>query len=91
MDTSMIVEMVGYLASFLILVSFLMSSVIWLRIVNSVGAFIFVIYALIIHSYPTAVMNLCLIIVNMYYLHKLTKERRQAAALSGEPEQSGRK
>lgn len=84
MNASVIVEMVGYLASFLILVSFLMSSVIWLRIVNSVGALIFVVYALIIHSYPTAVMNFCLILVNLYYLRRLTKERRQASAAGSE-------
>lgn len=84
MNASVIVEMVGYLASFLILVSFLMNSVIWLRIVNSVGALIFVVYALIIHSYPTAVMNFCLILVNLYYLRRLTKERRQASAAGSE-------
>ncbi|NBH81388.1 hypothetical protein D7X88_00395 [bacterium C-53] len=73
MDTQMIVEMIGYFASFLILVSFLMTSVVKLRIVNSAGALIFAVYALIIRSYPTAVMNLCLVGINMYYLYKLMK------------------
>lgn len=74
METHMIVEIMGYFASFLILVSFLMSSVIRLRIVNCAGALIYVVYALIIRSYPTALMNLCLVGINIYYLRKLTKK-----------------
>ena len=48
MDTHMIVELIGYFSSLLVLVSFLMTSVIRLRIVNSVGAIIFTVYATII-------------------------------------------
>ena len=57
MDSSAIIEAVGYLGSALVLVSFLMSSVVKLRVVNTVGSLIFTVYALIIRSYPTAVMN----------------------------------
>lgn len=85
MDTNMVIEMVGYFASLLVLVSFLMSSVIKLRIVNSVGSFIFAVYAVIIHSYPTALMNFCLVGINLYYLRKLMKSTRQYAVTSEEP------
>ena len=71
MNTNTIIEMIGYLGSSLVLVSFLMASVAKLRIVNSVGSVIFTIYAFIIKSYPTAVMNLCLVLINVYYLIKL--------------------
>ena len=71
MSTSSIIEAVGYLGSALVLVSFLMASVVKLRIVNSVGSLIFAVYALIIHSYPTALMNVCLVLINLYYLWKL--------------------
>lgn len=67
----MIIEMVGYIGSFLVLVSFLMTSVFKLRIINTVGSFIFTVYALIIHSYPTAVMNFCLILINLHFLWKM--------------------
>ncbi len=85
MDTNMVIEMVGYFASLLVLVSFLMSSVIKLRIVNSVGSFIFAVYAVIIHSYPTALMNFCLVGINLYYLRKLLKSTRQYAVTTEEP------
>ena len=73
MDTKTIIEAVGYIGSTLVLVSFLMTSVVKLRIVNSIGSVIFTVYAFIIHSYPTAIMNLCLVAINIYYLVKLSR------------------
>ncbi len=71
MNSSMIIEAVGYIGSALVLVSFLMVSVRRLRIVNSIGSIIFTAYDFIIHSYPTAIMNLCLVGINVYYLIKM--------------------
>lgn len=85
MDTQMIVELVGYFASLLVLVSFLMTSVIKLRIVDSIGALIFAVYAVIIRSYPTALMNLALVGINMYYLYKIIKSPRRYAVITEEP------
>ena len=73
MNTEFFIEAFGYLGSFLILVSMLMTSVLKLRIINTIGSIIFTIYAIIIHSYPTALMNFALIIVNLYFLFKMTK------------------
>ena len=68
MSSEMMIEMVGYLASLLVVVAMLMTSVVKLRIINMVGAGIFAIYALIIRSYPTALTNICIVIVNIYNL-----------------------
>ncbi len=65
------VEIIGYVGSALVLVSFLMASVVKLRVVNAIGSGIFATYALIIHSYPTMIMNICLVLINLYYLWKL--------------------
>lgn len=73
METSkIIIEGIGYLGSFLVLVSFLMVSVFKLRVVNTIGSVIFTTYAFIIHSYPTAIMNICLVLINLYYLIKMS-------------------
>ena len=56
-STHMMVELVGYIGSMLVLISFLMTSVVKLRIINAVGGTIFAVYAMIIQSYPTALMN----------------------------------
>ena len=77
MTKEMIIEAVGYTGSFLVLVSFLMTSVIKLRIVNTIGSVIFMIYALIIHSYPTAVMNACLVLINLRFLWKSRQTEKE--------------
>ncbi len=70
------IELFGYLGSVLVVVSMLMTSITRLRLVNTVGNVISLIYALIIASYPLALMNVCLILINLYYLIKLNKAQK---------------
>lgn len=70
------IEMIGYLGSVLVVVSMLMSSVIKLRIINTIGSGIFAAYALMIRSYPTALMNACLVGINIYNLVRLKQGER---------------
>ena len=81
MSSGMIIELVGYIGSTLIAVSMLMTSVRKLRIVNTIGSAIFVVYAFIIRSYPTAFMNIFLVFVNIYNLIKLNKEAKNYTLL----------
>lgn len=74
MEISTVIEMIGYFGSILVVVSMLMSSVVKLRVINTIGSGIFAAYALIIHSYPTALMNVCLVTINIYNLIKLSKK-----------------
>ena len=71
MNSSVLIEMIGYVGSALVLISFLMTSVVKLRVINAIGGTIFAVYAMIIHSYPTMIMNICLVLINLYYLWKL--------------------
>ena len=87
MNTSTLIEAVGYLGSALVLVSFLMSSVVKLRVVNTVGSLVFAIYALIIHSYPTAVMNFALVCINLRFLWKLRHQDPSYRLLTLRPEE----
>ena len=77
MTKETIIEMIGYLGSLLVLVSFVMTSVFKLRIVNSIGSFIFMVYALIIRSYPTAIMNFCLVLINLRFLWKMSHTEKE--------------
>lgn len=76
MDGQMILELVGYLGSGLVIVSMLMTSVMRLRVINSIGSGIFTVYAILIHSYPTALMNLFLVGINVFYLIRLRNRER---------------
>lgn len=77
------IEMIGYLGSALVVVSMLMSSVVKLRVINTIGSGIFAAYALMIHSYPTALMNGFLIGINVYNLVKLTQKNRSYDLVEG--------
>ena len=83
MSTHMIVEIIGYIGSAFVLISFLMSSVVKLRVLNMIGGVIFGTYAMLIHSYPTAIMQLCLILINLYSLVRLKKDSRHFALIDG--------
>lgn len=63
-------EALGYAGSALVLISFLMTSVVKLRIVNMIGSVISCTYALIIGSYPLALMNFALVLINLHFLWK---------------------
>ncbi len=81
MNTSVLIEVIGYFGSALVLVSFLMTSVVKLRVVNTIGSAIFAVYALIIHSYPTAIMNLCLVAINLHNLYRLRGSAKKTYSL----------
>ena len=82
MKTELIWELIGYFGSLLVVVSLLMSSVIKLRIINTLGSLIFCVYAMVIRSYPTAVMNAALVAINIYFLIKLTNKSKAFTLLS---------
>lgn len=66
-------EIVGILASILILVSMIFKTdtdrqVLCLRILNLVGSIMFVVYGFLIPAYSTAIVNFILVFVNLYYI-----------------------
>lgn len=66
-----LIEWVGYAASAFIVISLIMTSVIKLRIVNTVGCVLFVVYGFIVGAYPVAVSNLLIVLINLYHLYKI--------------------
>ena len=65
------IEWVGYLASIVIAISLIMSDIIKLRIINTIGCVLFVIYGLSVGAYPVAFTNMLIVFINIYYLFKL--------------------
>lgn len=65
---NMNVEWLGYFASVLVAISFLMKSINKLRLLNTIGAVCFVIYAITIKAFPVALINFIIICINVYFL-----------------------
>lgn len=68
-------EWLGYLASVLIAVSLLMSSLVKLRWLNLVGSTVFAVYGLLINAIPVVISNTIIIFINIYYLYKIYTEK----------------
>jgi hypothetical protein len=66
-----ITEWIGYLASLVLMISFLMKNIITLRIINSFGAILFIIYGFMLTtSWPIIITNVFILGVNCVYLAK---------------------
>ena len=62
-------EWVGYAASLVLIISFMMKNVNTLRTINSVGAFVFIIYGIMLGlAWPIIITNAFVLGLNLYYL-----------------------
>ena len=66
-----VLEWIGYVASLIVLISLLMSSIKKLRWINLGGALLFGIYGFMIGSIPTGLMNIGIVIIDIYYLARM--------------------
>ncbi len=64
-------EITGYLGSAVVLTSFLMRNMRTLRIVNTIGCGLFVLYGIFLeYSWPIIITNVSIIAINLYFLSK---------------------
>lgn len=76
---NIVTEYIGYLASALVLISFLMKRMAVLRMVNTAGCICFVAYGILLHySWPIIITNVAICVVNVYYLVRLSSSESVA-------------
>ena len=67
--TISVTEWVGYLASLILVTSFMMKQVNKLRTINSIGAIVFIIYGIMLDvSWPIIFTNTFILGLNIYHL-----------------------
>lgn len=81
---SLYIELLGYAASFIILVSLTMKSIVKLRWINAAGSALFVVFAFLTRSAPTIVMNLGIIAIDLWYVAKLSRNRKEYQLVKAE-------
>jgi hypothetical protein len=74
-DQAAVYELIGYLASGLIVVSLLMNSILRLRIIGLFGATAFTVYGLLIGAYPIALANGVIILIHIFHLTRMLRAR----------------
>jgi len=67
------VEYIGFLATAFILLSFLMEGN-RLRVVNTIGASLWLLYGIILNGYSIIVLNLFVILIHLFKLWKSSKK-----------------
>jgi hypothetical protein len=67
-------DIIAYSASVIILISFTMKDIIKLRILNTIGALMFLYYSTMKHDAPVMFINGAIAIINLFYIYKLTRK-----------------
>jgi hypothetical protein len=75
------VELVGYIASALVVASLAMTSVVRLRVVSLVGSLVFVIYGALLPSIPIILTNAAVALLNTWFLRKEFSPTRDLGAV----------
>lgn len=69
-------EILGYIATVIVLASFLMKKMTNLRVLNSIGACLFIVYGLLINSGPVVLTNSLILGINLIKLVQDELERK---------------
>lgn len=75
MSTAILYELVGYLASGLVVLSLTMARLLWLRVINLLGSATFLLYGILIDAPPIVVTNVIVLGINLVYLWRMTRTR----------------
>ncbi len=86
METAVIYEIIGYIASILIAISLMMSNILRLRVINLVGSLFFTVYGLLIQAYPVAAVNFFIVLIDLYYLYEMLSAKEYFRLLEVQPD-----
>lgn len=70
-------DVFGYIGMALVLVSMMMTSLKWLRILNMSGAVICAIYGVLTNTWPTALLNIGLLLIQIVQLYRLYLQEKK--------------
>ena len=77
MDTSVALEIVGYCASALIVISITQKSILRLRLIGLAGSITFLVYSIAIRAYPIAIVNIIAAGIHGWDLRKLSRHKEE--------------
>ena len=66
-----IMEIIGYIASVIVFISFIVNDVKLLRTLNNIGCFLFLIYAIYNLKIPLIILNSAIIVINYIKVRKI--------------------
>ncbi len=88
MNFDIFMEIFGYIGTALVITSMLMTSVVKLRIINTCGSVISVIYAFWGGAFPVVVLNACLSCINIFQLIRMGRNKLEFSHLTVTPDEA---
>ena len=83
MDPKIALEIFGYFGTALVILSFFMRDLKWLRAINMAGGLVSLIYALCVNTMPVVVLNTVLITINAFQLVRdIIRDRKSFKAVN---------
>jgi len=80
------IEIIGYLGSFLVALAMFFNSIVRLRWFSLVGSTLFTIYGFAIGAYPVGFVNGIIMLTNIYYLVKMYSQKEYFRTLEIKPD-----
>jgi len=71
MDSSTVYELIGYVASTLVVISITQKSILRLRLIGMLGSATFLTYGILIAAFPIVAVNLAAATIHLWFLRKL--------------------
>lgn len=68
MKNDVFVKCLGYVGMLFVILSFLSKDITWLRLFNVIGSILSAMYGFRTKTYPTAILNCILFLINIVYL-----------------------
>lgn len=66
-----LIDLFGYSATFVLMISFTMKNIFSLRIINSIACLLFIAYGFLLSvSWPIIISNAFIFLINIYYVKK---------------------
>ena len=70
-----LIDLFGYSATFVLMISFTMKNIFSLRIINSIACLLFIAYGFLLSvSWPIIISNAFIFLINIYYVLKKNKK-----------------
>ena len=63
-------DLIGFIASAIVLISFTVKDMIKLRVINSVGSIVWIVYGVLINNFPTIFVNVAVLVIHTWWLFK---------------------
>mgnify|MGYP001282800189 FL=1 len=71
------IDLIGWSATTLIIISFLINNMLWLRIINLIGAFLWLCYGIIDLSYSIIFLNVVIVSIQIFKIFSLIKKNNK--------------